>query len=244
MSKTYEDLVKECNALIPRDVIESRDGGQGRKLSYLPGFYVINRLNEVFGQGNWAYTSEVQNVHSGVIQDRYGKDIHSTHYIAKVRLVVTLGQLPTEFSDYGYGDGTDKTNPGKAHELAVKEAVTDGLKRCARCLGNSFGNGLYDKSGEGIDEGQKEVPKGNTQPIAPNPVAGVPAEPKAAVPGASRETVNKLISATAKVAVDKNRLTKDQALAMIKEHGAEKKEDLTDAQAQDVLNKLKEAIKE
>ena len=248
--RTYDEIVKDCNALIPRDVIEEREGGAGRKLSYLPGFYVINRLNEVFGQGQWATTSDVTLLHSGVYPDRYGKDVNHVHYSAKVRLVVTVGDRPTEFTDYGYGDGSDKANPGKAHELAIKEAITDGLKRCARLLGNSFGNGLYDRSGDGIEE--KEVPKVQTRPaVGPNPnrVEGVPAKPTESVPApaqsgaSSRDAVNKGISQYAKVIIDKKALTQTAVMDMLLAYGVDKKEDLTDEQANELLGKLKGVLK-
>lgn len=135
---------------IPRSAVATRSGG-GSTLSYLTSFYVIQKLNEVIGQGNWAYSSEVTHVHSGEVDGKYGKS-YSTHYTARVRLVVAIDGNSTEFTDYGYGDGTDKTNPGKAHELAVKEAVTDGLKRCAKNLGMAFGLALYDKTQEFVSD--------------------------------------------------------------------------------------------
>jgi hypothetical protein len=82
------------------------------------------------------------------------------------------------FSDYGYGDGTDKTNPGKAHELAIKEAVTDGLKRCAKNLGPVMGLALYDKDQTDVKEAETKpvqvavVPKAKeeTKPVHTEPV--------------------------------------------------------------------------
>jgi DNA recombination protein Rad52 len=243
--KQYEEIVKECDALIPRDAVAKRDGGSGKKLSYLEGWYVIDRLNKVLGQGNWAYGSEVTLLHSGVIKDRYGNDVNTVHYSAKVRLVVKIAGEPTEFTDYGYGDGSDKTNPGKAHELAIKEAVTDGLKRAARCLGNSFGNGLYDKSGDGIDEGE-EVP--SSKPAVPQPhrVGGVSGESAKAVPLGSpfnREICLKSISSHSKVALDKKVISQDALVELLKSYGVSKKEELKDEQAADLLGKLREMVK-
>lgn len=229
--KSYEELTKECNALIPRDVIEQREGGFGKKLSYLPGFYVINRLNSVFGQGNWAYQSETTLLHSGVVETSKGPT-NSVHYSARVRLVVTVGDKPTEFTDYGYGDGTDKINPGKAHELAIKEAITDGLKRAARCLGNSFGNGLYDKSGEGVEEEVKQASL--KPPVAAALPNGVPATPRA--------TVNKLISQTSKVILDRKLRTMDELQALVEASGAKAKEQLTDEQANNLLANLRKVL--
>lgn len=141
------DVKQRLDENIPKEVIKTRVGGGNRELSYLETWYVIDRLNQVLGQGNWAYSSEVNCVHNGTVKTQYG-EAYSVHYIARVRLVVNVDERDTEFTDYGYGDGTDKSNPGKAHELAVKEAVSDGLKRCAKNLGRSMGLALYDKSQE------------------------------------------------------------------------------------------------
>lgn len=163
--KTKEIILSELDAKIPRSAVDERDGGGGRKLSYLSGWYVIDRLNKVFGQGNWCYASEVTLIREDKLtKQAYGKDTeyHSVHYTARVTLNVRLSKDEpwTDFIDYGYGDGADTKVPGKAHELAIKEAVTDGLKRCAKNLGMSLGLALYDKSQEFVDDEEvKEAPK-------------------------------------------------------------------------------------
>lgn len=249
--KPYDKVIEACNAKIPRDVIYTRKGGSGQEFSYLTGHYIIERLNEVLGQGNWAYSSETFLLHSGEYKkkDFKGNEVsyHSVHYSARVRLVVTVGDKPTEFTEYGCGEGTDPLNPGKAHELAMKGAITDGLKRAARCLGNSFGNGLYDKSGDGIEESPPEV-KAGSQRVLPTPKAngvdGVLSQPKEALPQApfNREPALKLISQYSKIAIDKRLLTQDQALGMVKEYRVDRKEDLTDSQVTELLAKMKAIV--
>jgi recombination DNA repair RAD52 pathway protein len=164
-----KDIRKTLDANIPEDAVETRDGG-GRKLSYLSGAYVIKRMNEVFGQGNWEYQIDsLTKVFEGEVEQRSGK-VFATSYIAEVRLRAYLSGRgnegkwfeATEFMDVGYGDGTDRTNPGKAHELAVKEAVTDGIKRAAKNLGISMGLGLYFKDGQYVGaEEEVAQPVGN-----------------------------------------------------------------------------------
>lgn len=156
-------LREKLDEKIPRDAVSSRDGGGGRSLDYLSNFYVIKRLNETLGQGNWSYRiQELTKVFEGTLKDRFDKPVNHVSYTAQVELF--FRGLPTDgkydgiyFVDVGYGDGTDKANPGKAHELAVKEAVTDGVKRCAKNLGMSLGLALYDKDQEFVAE-QDETP--------------------------------------------------------------------------------------
>ncbi len=260
MSEPVTTLAEKLNQKIPRDAISSRDGGNGRKLDYLSGHYVIDRLNRVLGAGNWAYSSEANLVHAGLVPTRSG-DAHSVHYLAKVRLVVTLDGTPTEFTDYGYGDGTDKSNPGKAHELAVKESVTDGLKRCAKNLGMSFGLALYSKDQENVEESEpvaaaassgagrvssaataKPVPA--KAAIAPAAKAVKAAPVQAAVPsGPSRETVLKKISLTSRVIIDSKRRTQEEVVAMLQAYGVKAKEELNDEQASKLLTQLEEYTK-
>jgi DNA repair and recombination protein RAD52 len=234
MTRTYENIVQELDSKIPRDVISTREGGGGRKLSYLEGHYVIDRLNKVIGIGNWAYTSDVIKVFEG---EQNGK--FSTSYIGKVRLVCTLpGGVQTEFTDVGYGDGTDPRSPGKAHELAVKEAVTDALKRCAKNLGMSMGLALYSKEQENVDDE-------STQAVAQPPVAYEKKENgnAGAKEKTARSTINTSISSHSKVILERKLATDEQLKALLSNYGVSRKEELTDEQALTVLNTLKGMLK-
>lgn len=196
--KSYEELVIELDSKIPRDMVQERDGGGGRKLSYLPGHYVIDRLNKVIGQGNWSYDSEITLLHSGLVGDK-----HSVHYSAKVSLQVELAGKTTSFTDYGYGDGLDKYNPGKAHELALKESITDGIKRCAKNLGMSMGLALYSKEQENVDDGEVEAePARRDSPVraAKAPEAAPAKQVEAASQPVEKDKLIELIARYIKVA--------------------------------------------
>lgn len=162
-----EYVLRELDSKIPREEVSTRSGGNGVTLDYVSGYYVISQLNRIFGPANWSYTSEVSKLFEGRVLDRYGKDIFTVHYSSCVKLRVKFpNSQTTEFSDYGYGDGTDKTNPGKAHELAIKEAVTDGIKRCAKNLGNRLGLALYSKEQENVEE-TSTLPENAQEPSDP-----------------------------------------------------------------------------
>lgn len=202
--KSYQEAIIELDRKIPRDVISQRSGGQGRMLSYLEGHYVIDRLNKILGQGNWGYNSHVSLLHSGLVKDRFGNDVHSVHYSASVNFVFTVpGGITNHFTDYGYGDGTDKLNPGKAHELAIKESITDGLKRCAKNLGMSMGLALYSKEQENVDDGEVEAePTRRDSPVrAAKAPEAAPAKPvEAASTPVEKDKLIELIARYIKVA--------------------------------------------
>jgi recombination DNA repair RAD52 pathway protein len=56
----------------------------------------------------------------------------------------------TEFSDVGFGDAVDYSGSTiSVQELAMKEAVSDAVKRALKNLGDQFGLGLYDAERRG-----------------------------------------------------------------------------------------------
>lgn len=254
MEQIITDVKRELDANIPEDVISERVGGGGRKLSYLEGWYVISRLNKIFGQGAWYYVTEDPKLVYSDTVDGYG---HAA-YTAKVT-VVAMG---VRFTDVGYGDGKDK-HMGKAHESAVKEAVTDGLKRAAKNFGMSMGLALYDKSKEFVGgEEQPKVGTGNTKSAKVNKSAGIQgnnqpaststpnsnsagtpsgtAQTEVNTPAKTREEVNDLLVSSGRVAIAKRKFTDWNAIKeyMLTKYSTGKKEELTDAQAKDFLDYL------
>lgn len=154
MPKTIEDVQKELDANIPESVISTREGGGGKKLDYLETWYVIDRMNQIFGALNWSKET--------ALMQQVPVDGKVT-YVAKVRVIVNLGNGQVALRDgTGYGNDKGNFNP---HELATKEAESDAFKRAAMQFGRSLGLALYDKSREFVGEQettkeiQKEIPK-------------------------------------------------------------------------------------
>lgn len=246
MPKTIEQLRQELDAKIPRSEIKTRDGG-GVTLDYLSSYYVIKRLNEVLGQGSWSYAvNELRLVHAGPFEKKNWKTQqmetnHSAHYLAQVRLTVMFGKDDyVNFEDVGYGDGTDKTMPGKAHELAAKEAVTDAVKRCAKNLGMSLGLALYDKEQENVSEEVAETKPRPTGEVAKP--QQTQSDVKTTKTNASEEQAKRLIKQSFEVLNAKKATTKDKfVVTYLKPHGAEKVDTLNADQTASVLAQLKSA---
>lgn len=223
MSKSVIDIEKELDDKIPRDVVSLRDGGGGRKLSYLEGWYVIDRLNKVFGPLNWA--KEILDVRL--------LEGSKPAYLVKVRLTVKNGhEIYTVKEGYGYGSDKGPNNP---HELAIKEAVTDALKVAAKDLGMSMGLALYDKSQENVDDTKEESAVANAKPITPKPTVAAQGD---------LQTLSDAIKSYFKVAEAQKRLSKENFRnAFLGEHGAAKVDELTKEQMELVLIKLKDLTK-
>lgn len=115
----------------------------GPKGDYLEGWFVIDEANRIFGFDGWSYeVVEARCVSEAPRKiGKQQKDGWGITYTAKVR--VDVQGIVRE--DFGAGHGYD-TDAGLAHESAVKEAVTDALKRALRTFGNPFGLALYDKT--------------------------------------------------------------------------------------------------
>lgn len=122
--------------LDPRNVIKP-SGSFGPKGDYIEGWFAIEEANRIFGFENWSYTTDLQKV-SEFVNDKGNTEIS---YICRCSLTVD----GVTRQDVGYGSGAAK-KPGDAYEGAVKEAVTDSLKRSLRTFGNKFGLALYDKT--------------------------------------------------------------------------------------------------
>lgn len=128
----------------------------GPKGDYIEGWHAIAEANRIFGFDGWSYDIiSCECVHQAVRPiGRDKKDGFGVTYIA--RISVSCGGV--QRVDVGSGHGYD-VDCGLAHESAVKEAVTDALKRALRTFGNPFGLALYDKTraGVGIDEGPSPI---------------------------------------------------------------------------------------
>lgn len=136
-----ETLFKPLNSIR----VAKRDG-----MSYLEAWDVIAHLTRIFGPLNW--DKEVKEV--VMIYDEFvnwtprGQTIPKSGYDVAYRSIVRLtirSELGTKVSeDVATGQAQHQPNRGDAHDLALKSAVSDALKRAAKDLGNQFGLSLYD----------------------------------------------------------------------------------------------------
>lgn len=122
----------------------------GQTLSYISADHAKREANRIFGHLGWGY--EV--VYCAPVgppapfESRNGKELLQVGYIAKVR--VWTGGVVRE--DFGFGNGMGPSNkPDECHEGAVKEAVSDALKRALVSFGDPFGLALYDKAQKRVD---------------------------------------------------------------------------------------------
>lgn len=124
----------------------------GMQLSYLEGWDVISTANDIFGIDGWSST--VTSL-ACIATDEY-KGGNRTGWQTAYRATVTVVIGDQQHEDAGFGSGISYSNAIESHEIALKEAVTDALKRALRHWGDQFGLCLYDKQqrGVGVEDGQ------------------------------------------------------------------------------------------
>ena len=124
--------------------LRSFQGAGGKQLTYIEDETVMDRLDSAFGMGNWSVNVEPIPYVEGVVK-------------------VRLGVRPTDASEWvWYEDFGYPNNSGQGHQL-LKEAVSDGIRRCGRYL--CIARDLY----------RKDARPAQPRPAAPQRPAADPA---------------------------------------------------------------------
>ena len=112
----------------------------GRKLSYIEGWYAISEANRIFGFDAWSR----ETIDSRCVLTRENRGTFLAIYLAKVRITVQADGAKIVREGHGTGEGRG-TSPGEVHDTALKAAETDATKRALATFGRPFGLELYRK---------------------------------------------------------------------------------------------------
>ena len=162
----WEKATTELQKKLSPDVVKPAKSF-GPKGDYIEGWHAMAEANRIFGFGEWSYTVPNCQCVSERPREigREKKPGFGVTYTAVVR--VSVGDVIRE--DVGAGHGYD-LDCGLAHESAIKEAITDALKRALRSFGNPFGLALYDKSRENVGN---DVPLFNAEAAATRIISAI-----------------------------------------------------------------------
>lgn len=143
----YEKLIEGIH---PNRVSKNAKGQ-----SHVEAWDVRRHLIRIFGFGGFDIETircdlvkEIENA-PGTIKYSDGKSnqkpIWTIVYRAEVRLTVKApdGTVIARYEDGATGDAVNQPSLGDAHDMAMKTALSQGLKRCAVNLGDQFGLSLY-----------------------------------------------------------------------------------------------------
>lgn len=114
--------------------------------SNLAGWDVRAHLTRMFGFGGW----EKEILELDLVSETQGGPNGKTGWYVTYRCVMQLrvysdGRLAWQNEDVATGSAQNQPHLHDAHDLAVKNAATYALKRCAIDLGDQFGLSLYAK---------------------------------------------------------------------------------------------------
>jgi hypothetical protein len=173
-----------------------------RGMSHLEAWDVRRQLIRIFGfEGFTVETLALDMAHENGNpnyrkKNKAGEEYGPTYtawtivYRAQVRLTVktTDGQPIAVFEDAAAGDAINQPSVGDAHDLAMKTALSQALKRCAVNLGDQFGLSLYNdgsqnavvmrslaymgepvKESEDTPVGSEPTPQGHASEPEPDP---------------------------------------------------------------------------
>lgn len=122
-----------------------------RGMSHLEAWDVRRQLIRIFGFDGFTIETvslDLVHEHGEQRKKKNSNDVYTAWtivYRAQVRLTVktTDGQTIATFEDAAAGDAVNQPSVGDAHDLAMKTALSQALKRCAVNLGDQFGLSLY-----------------------------------------------------------------------------------------------------
>ena len=159
----YQQLLKPLN---PSRVAKRQQAG--RSLSYLEAWDVKAHLNRIFGFCNWS-ADVIES--SLAFEEKNEKGQWNVGYKVVLRLRIHAGQDTflgdTTYSEAAVGSATLPSR-GEAHDMAIKTAESDALKRAAINLGTQFGLSLYD-NGSTKDVVGKTLDRDATSQTEPDP---------------------------------------------------------------------------
>lgn len=129
----HEQLIKGINPTR----IAKRQGGGGKSLSYLESWDVKAHLIRIFGFGGWSW-----NVLKAELAFEEQNERGNWNVGYKVIGRLNIHQLGCEYTEAAVGSAS-LSQRGEAHDMAIKTAESDALKRAAINLGDQFGLSLY-----------------------------------------------------------------------------------------------------
>ncbi|QEU11613.1 Rad52/Rad22 family DNA repair protein [Dermabacter vaginalis] len=119
-------------------------------LSHMEAFDIRAHLIRIFGFANWdTRITETVLIYEDFGKNSRGRDSVNVAYRVGIELTVRDedGNKLARYGDVATGEsrGMPATKRGDAHDMAMKTASSQALKRCAINLGDQFGLSLYNQ---------------------------------------------------------------------------------------------------
>lgn len=137
-----EQIAKSLEPINPARV-SKRDN-----LSYVEAYEIRAHLNRIFGFAGWSADTQRMELlfEDERLDTRKNRPGWHVAYRAQVRLAVFAprgGQCLATYTEWATGKASNQPDRADAHDLALKSAESQALKRAAVNLGDGFGLSLY-----------------------------------------------------------------------------------------------------
>lgn len=118
---------------------------QANGQSHLAAWDVRRTLIRIFGFGGWDFTIVACDLVREIETEKDNRTRYTVVYRVLGRLTVKAsdGTPLAVYEDGATGDAVNQPSLGDAHDMALKTALSQALKRCAVNLGDQFGLSLY-----------------------------------------------------------------------------------------------------
>jgi recombination DNA repair RAD52 pathway protein len=156
----YAQLLKPINP--------KRVGKDGKNFSHVEAYDIRAHLNRIFGFLGWSAETVVMEL----VFESGSEDVKprwTVCYRAQLRLTIINDEGFSEatYTEWATGDATNMPSRADAHDMALKTAESQALKRAAANLGDQFGLSLYAKGSTSALVGQTLCPPEQTVEVAP-----------------------------------------------------------------------------
>ena len=139
------NLITLLNEELSPEFVKDRDQA-GNNLKYIEGYRSELNANRIFGYKWSKQILDQKQLYERTYKNTKGNEMIEIAYSCQIRAYFYIDDKEFYRDGSGFGNGQASIgNPSQAHELAIKESETDGLKRALKSLGKQFGLGLYDK---------------------------------------------------------------------------------------------------
>jgi recombination DNA repair RAD52 pathway protein len=153
---TYLSAVQHAKLLEP--INPGRVGKDGKGFSHVEAYEIRAHLNRIFGFGRWSadltdlalvFETSARRRKKNKAGEEYGDpyEAWTTCYRATLRLAVQApdGTPLVTYTEAATGTAENQPSRADAHDLSIKTAESQAMKRCAANLGDQFGLSLYRK---------------------------------------------------------------------------------------------------
>ena len=137
-------LTEDQRRVLLAPIRRSRVSTDGKGHAHVESYEIRAHLSRIFGFARWSEEVTAMELVFEDIADGE-RPRYTICYRAQVRLTICApdGTHLATYTEWATGEAINQPSRADAHDLALKKAESQALKRCAMNLGDSFGLSLY-----------------------------------------------------------------------------------------------------